>query len=191
MSRRKGRDNFAKQRREPGSFSAIPHIVQQSANYARLSFKAKALLLDLCLQIVHKRHNHNTNGNICAALNTMKPLGWKSADTLDAAEAELLHYGLIEVTQRGNRRHPTLYAVTWDAVSPIEGKPWITATAKPSSKWKIQVEPLPPRRPSKKKKLIPDNWFKRCPIVGLVSFSRNKVIPEEWVSGYPRIGLIV
>ena len=182
---RKKRDNFAKKRRVAGSFSTIPHDVQRCQNYSMLSFKAKALLLDLSSQIVYKKGDYSSNGNICAALKTMKPLGWKSADTLDAAEAELLHYGFLEVTQPGNRRNPTLYAVSWEAISPVEGKPWITATAQPSCKYKVEVKPLLPRRPTKKK-LIPGSLSNRL-IAGLWFFP----IPEDWVNGYPRIGLNV
>ncbi len=175
-----GTRSNSKKRRERGSFVAIPHRVLQSKNYSMLSTKAVKLLLDLAGMIVFRKNGEDTNGNLCAALKTMKPLGWKSSDTLDAAEAELLHFGFIEVTQKGNRRHPTLYAVTWLAISHFDDKSWINSTNAPSSRWRIDVKPMPPRRASEKK-LIPENWATPCPTIGL---------NDQKVSDlYPRIGL--
>ena len=170
----------AKGRREKGSFAAIPHAVLQSKNYSMLSFKAKSLLLDLSGMIVYQKGGEDTNGNLCAAFKIMQPLGWRSPDTLDAAEAELLHYGFIEVTQKGNRRRPTLYAVTWLAISRYEEK-LIAGTNAPSSKWRIEVEPMPPRRPSIKKFDTRGLVF-FDPIVGLKNLMTTIL--------YPRIGLL-
>ena len=160
---------------------AIPHSVLASENYAKLSHKAVKLLIDLSAQIVHRQGKEATNGNLCAALKIMKPLGWKSSDTLDAAEAELLHFGFIEVTQKGNRRHPTLYAVTFIAIDSFDAKPWIKSTNTPSGKWRQKADQLPPRR-YKRKKLIPENWATPYSTIGLVDQIMNSL--------YPPIGLL-
>ena len=172
----------AKNRREHGSFVAIPHSVLRSENYAKLSHKAVKLMVDLAAQIVFRKDQETTNGNLCAAFKIMQPLGWKSSDTLDAAEAELLHFGFIEITQPGNRRNPTLYAVTWEAIASFDSKSWIKPTNAPSSKWKINAEPLPPRR-HQRKKLIPENWVTQYPTIGLIDHFLNIL--------YPPTGLLV
>ena len=176
----RSRLNKAKNRRDGGSFANIPHAVLHSPNYPKLSFKGAKLVLDIAGQVVYRKGGENSNGNLCAALKTMKPMGWKSADTLDAAEAELLHFGFIEVTQKGNRRNPTLYAVTWLAISSFEDKPWIQSTHAPSCKYKIEAGPMPPRRVAGKK-LIPDNWVTPYPTIGLND--------QKVTTLYPTIGL--
>lgn len=172
----------AKKQRESGSFAAIPHRVLQSRNYALLSFKAVKLLVDLSGQIVFRKGGDQSNGDLCAAFSVMRKYGWRSSDTLDAAERELLHYGFIEITQPGNRNNPTLYAVTWLCVSHFENKPWIKSTRAPSSKWKIEVEPMPPRRKPSEKKAIPEDWATPYPILGLSD--------QFLINRYPRIGSI-
>jgi len=170
----------AKGRRESGSFVALPHAVTSSPNYPKLSAKSVKLMVDLAAQIRYRKGGHTTNGDLCAAFKIMRPLGWRSTDTLDAAERELLHFGFIEVTQPGNRRHPTLYAVTWEAVAPIDSKPWITPTSAPSSKWRREVGPLPkkPKKPTMRKKPIPKNWATSYPETGLIVQSASTFSPE-------------
>ena len=53
----------AKGRRETGRFVAFPHAVMKTEDYTGLSYKSKALLLDIALQ-----YNGRNNGDLTVAL---------------------------------------------------------------------------------------------------------------------------
>ena len=53
----------AKNRKETGRFAQLPHVVLNSADYISLSYKSKALLVDLVYQ-----YNGKNNGDLTAAL---------------------------------------------------------------------------------------------------------------------------
>lgn len=128
----------AKNRRESGSFIAVPHTVLNHPNYFRLGSNALRLLWDIAAQVRYAKGRGSTNnGDLSAAWTVMKPRGWKSKDTLEKARAELCHYGWLDVTQQGRPpRIPTLYALTWLPVDEIQRKPWIAPTRAPSNRWK-------------------------------------------------------
>lgn len=73
----------------------------------------------------------------------MEKRGWKSRDTLNKARLELLDKELILVSRHGDRKRPTLYALTFFAIDECRGKLDVKATAKPVSTWRLH-EPLPP-----------------------------------------------
>ena len=52
-----------KNRKETGRFAQLPHVVLNSADYISLSYKSKALLVDLVYQ-----YNGKNNGDLTAAL---------------------------------------------------------------------------------------------------------------------------
>ena len=64
-----------KNRRESGSFIAVPHVVLDSAEYAGLSAKAVKLMIDIYAQF-----RGNNNGDLAAAWTLMEPRGWKSRE---------------------------------------------------------------------------------------------------------------
>lgn len=150
-----------KGRRSAGSFATIPHAVTGSENYRKLTTKAVKLIVDLNAQIRHRKNSDTNNGDLCAAWSLMQPMGWKSKDTLHAAAQELLHYGFLQITQRGNRRNPTLYAVTWEAIGHHDHKPWIVRTTRPSELYKKSV--APPVTARTRKKPNPDHRGKGDP----------------------------
>jgi len=111
----------AKNRRESGRFILIPHAVLTSSDYIGLSYKSKALLVDLAYQ-----YNGRNNGDLTAALGYMQTRGWKRSATLTDAVQELMVANLIIKTREGKFQNPhsrcALYAITWQQIDECEGK---------------------------------------------------------------------
>ena len=129
MSRR-GRERL-KGRAHGGWFFRLPVEVLDSPAYCGLSFKARALLMDLGAQF----RGHN-NGDFTAAWTQMRPRGWKSKDTLRRALLELLEAGLIELTRQGGLHWCSLYAVTWLPIDECGDKLDVKATTVASNLWR-------------------------------------------------------
>ncbi len=100
----------------PGGFAGVPRIVMKTADYRGLSFKAKALLLELSYQFKGKN-----NGNITAALSVLREFGWTRSATISAAIHELLKANLLIRTREGRFVNPgakcALYGVTWQPIN--------------------------------------------------------------------------
>lgn len=121
-------------RRESGTFSLIPHAVQDSANWKRCGGTAIKLLCDLIRQF--KGHN---NGDLTTCRTVMAKSGWKVPETLHFAALELEHYGLIIRTKQGGLQvGPNLYALTWVPVDDCRGKHDHPPTKTPTGDWKIE-----------------------------------------------------
>src|SRR5579862_9296141 len=95
-------------RRESGTFSTIPHAVQDSTNWRTCGGNAIKLLCELVRQF-----NGRNNGDLCASWSVMHKRGWRSPDTVNRALRQLRHYGMIELTRQGGLHAPSLYALTW------------------------------------------------------------------------------
>ena len=134
MSQKK--NPLAKERREAGGFTAVPHVLLRSPVFIGLSAHSVKLLMDMAAQ-----YSGFNNGDLTIAWTVMEKRGWKSRETLNAARKQLLETGIIEMTRMGDRRRPHLYAFTFFAVDDCGGK--VTATDKPSSLWSLNL-PLPP-----------------------------------------------
>lgn len=132
-------------RAESGGYFGIPHAVMESPNYRALSAHARMLLNDLGLQF-----RGANNGDLSAAWRVMQPRGWRSRDTLGRAQAELLHFGLIEKTRQGGMNVPNLFALTWRSIDECHGKLDVAATQKPSRLWQIPQLPMPERKRKKR-----------------------------------------
>jgi hypothetical protein len=122
----------SKGRRESGSFSALPHHILESPQYASLSAPAVKLLLDLFAQ-----YRGNNNGDFCAVWSLMKKRGWRSRDTLAKSIKALLKSGFIIKTRQGGWNLACLYAVTWLAIDECGGKLDVSATRVPDNLWKV------------------------------------------------------
>lgn len=135
-----------KGRRESGTFTAIPHNVQDSANWRQASGTAIKLLCDIARQ-----YNGRNNGDLCASLSVLKPKGWTSPETVTHAARELRHFGFITLTRQGGLYiGASLYALTWHPIHECGGKLDCAATAVASGEWK---RPKPPFiRPAKNRK---------------------------------------
>ena len=132
-----------KGRRESGTFTAIPHAVQDSPNWRRCSATGIKLLCDLARQF-----RGNNNGDLAASLTTLRPRGWTSPDTVTWALRELVYYGLIVLTRQGGLNRPSLYALTWLAIDDCGGKLEVRATHVAGGEWK-QERGEAFRRPSR------------------------------------------
>lgn len=121
--------NFAKTKRERspaytgrdgGGFCALPWSVLDSAVNHRLSFSARALLLDIARQI--DTRGGVSNGKLLCSWPHMEKRGWKSPVTLDKAKDELLAAGFIHETHKGGLRNgASWFAVTWYNLHPADG----------------------------------------------------------------------
>lgn len=111
----------AKNRKETGRFAQLPHVVLNSPDYVGLSYKSKALLVDLVNQ-----YNGRNNGDLTAALGYMQTRGWQRSATLSDAVKELIEANLIIKTREGKFQNPhsrcALYAITWQPIHECEGK---------------------------------------------------------------------
>ena len=124
------RERF-KSRKDTGWFMRIPVEVLDSPGYRALSFKARALLLDLGAQ-----YRGRNNGDLAAPWSWMKARGWKSKDTLRRALLELLASGMIEQTRQGGLHCPSLFAFTWLPIDDCGDKLDVPATSVPSGLWR-------------------------------------------------------
>lgn len=143
--RNRGRDTG---RRESGTFTLIPHAVQDSANWRACSGTAIKMLCDLARQF-----NGRNNGDLCAALALLKPRGWTSPETILNALRELRHYGMIVLTRQGGLNFAGLYAVTWYPINDCGGKLEMAATTTAPSNWKSPTAERfrrPKRKPKQK-----------------------------------------
>ena len=133
-----------KGRLESGSFSMLPHVVQESQNWAQCSYMAIKLLMDLLSQF-----KGSNNGDLSAALSVMKSKGWTRGQTISKAVRELIYYGMIEMTRQGGLHRCSLYAVTWKPIDHCNGKLEVKAINVPSRLW-VNTKP-PYVRPIKKR----------------------------------------
>ena len=132
-----------KGRRENGTYTGIPHAVQDCANWAACTATAIKMLCDLARQ-----YNGGNNGDLCAALSVLKRYGWTHPETVTWALRELRHFGFILLTRQGGRHAPSLYGLTWCAIDECKGKLDSAATTVPPGDWKQPREPFkrPPRK---------------------------------------------
>lgn len=146
-----------KGRKEFGGFSAIPHAVQDSANWCNASPNAIKLLIAIA-----RAYNGKNNGDLCAAFSLMKKRGWSSQTTLDWGLKELQHYGLIQKTRQGDlTKKPSLYALTWLPIDDIGQKLELCSHSPVASGlWKFPVARFDRKtvskgkRPNRRKKMI-------------------------------------
>lgn len=110
-----------KGRKESGRFVGIPFCVLESNDYIGLSYKSKALLIDLALQ-----YNGKNNGDLTAAFAILKKRGWVREATIFTAVKELMVANLIIRTREGKFQNPhsrcALYAITWQPINECFGK---------------------------------------------------------------------
>lgn len=126
LSRLKGRQT------SHGSFSALPHEIFQSAQFARLSPRAVKLLIDMFMQ-----HRGRNNGDLVAAWAVMRTRGWTSKSQLAKALAELEATGWLLRTRQGGINRASLYAVTFLGIEHCNGKLEVKADPKPLNLWRL------------------------------------------------------
>ena len=103
--------------RDSGGFVALPWSVLDCPAYAGLSHPAKALLFEVARQFVR-----DNNGCLLLSRAYLATRGWKSADVIQRAKAELLAGGFIFETVMGHRPNKaSWYAVTWRTLDKLPG----------------------------------------------------------------------
>lgn len=112
-----GRDKKTRTVRDGATFLALPHVVLESAAYRGVNTFARALLIDIAMQL-----KGSNNGRLLCSTAHMKPLGWTSQGTLQKAKADLLSARLLYETVKGQRPHKaSWYAVTWIPLERLPG----------------------------------------------------------------------
>ena len=160
------------EKREPGSYVALPHAVLRSEEFKGLSALACKLLLSLLTQYVG-----DNNGDLCAAWTVMKGVyGWRSKDSLAKALNELQETGFIIKTRQGGRHRASLYAVTWFEIDFCKGKLDLQAPTKRfMGLWKSARAS---DRPSKKVPRPTGQLSTDCPARRGNSSSPSAVVPR-------------
>jgi len=124
-----------KGRKVMGTFTRIPHAVQDSSNWKACGPSAIKLLCD-----VARQYNGRNNGDLCASISVLRPRGWTSPDTLRWALRELQHYGFLTLTRQGGLNCASLYALTWQAIDDCGGKLDCGPTSVASGEWSVPRE---------------------------------------------------
>lgn len=107
----------AAKKRDSGRFIQLPCVVLESAAYRGLNHAARSLLTDLAMQYVG-----DNNGALVACEKYLKPLGWKSNQSVTRALKELQDAKLIQQTRLGMRpNRAAWYALTWLALDDLDG----------------------------------------------------------------------
>lgn len=120
------------------TFVQLFHHVMDSPNYRHMSYRARALLLD-----VLRFYNRRNNGDLAITPKLMRPLGWTSNDQLQKAQMELEHYGFIKRSRQGGRNSCNLFALTFYPIDECGGKHDLAPSSVPSNEWKNE-QPTPP-----------------------------------------------
>jgi hypothetical protein len=103
--------------RDGEGFLALPHIVMDSPAFQALSYPARALLLE-----VGRQYKGGNNGRMLLSRAYLGKRGWKSADVISRAKAELLAAGFIHQTVLGYRPNKaSWYACTWWSLDKLDG----------------------------------------------------------------------
>ncbi len=141
----KWRDRIGRKgRRDSGTFTSIPHAVQDSANWQRCSGTAIKLLLTLARQ-----YNGRNNGDLSTSNGTLARFGYRPSGAINVAKKELRHYGLIVQTRQGGLHRASLYAISWRAIDDCGGKLDLAPTRVAPGDWNQPREPFV--RPTKNK----------------------------------------
>lgn len=114
-------------------FVMLPHHIIDSPNYRQLSYRAKALLVD-----VLRFYNRRNNGDLAITPKLMKPKGWTSKDQLEKATVELEHYGFIKKSRQGGRNRCNLFALTFYPVDECQGKHDLQPATIATHEWKAE-----------------------------------------------------
>jgi hypothetical protein len=139
-----------KGRKLTGTFTAIPHDVQDSPNWRACGGSAIKLVCDLARQ-----YRGNNNGDLCASMSILKQKGWTSPETVHYALLELRHYGMIVQTRQGHLHAASLYALAWHAIDECGGKLDYPATTVAPGNWR-NAPKTRFKRPQKNRKASTD-----------------------------------
>ena len=136
MSRKDQRRNAPAGRSGRGpAFLKLPHWIIQSEEFAALTGSELKMLIDIAGQFTGRN-----NGNLSIEAIRHR---WNSRTTAQAAKEGLLRKEFLLRTRRGGlRMGPDLYAVTWLAIDPCDGKHDYPAEKVPSHAWSKSKRPV-------------------------------------------------
>lgn len=154
-----------KNRKELGSFLALPHEMLSSPAYISLSNKAVKCLIDISAQYKGKN-----NGDLSCTIKLMSDRGWSSKSQLALARDELLEKGFIVYARRGGRNKCSLFAITWQPIDECKGKLDRPSTTTSLGYWKDGANP---EVVSKKLKPVPRIAGQCTPNSGAVTKINN------------------
>ena len=117
-------------------FAGVPVRCLESQHYIALSYRAKALLVELAFQ-----YNGFNNGNLSITPKLLKPRGWPSHRTIYTTRDELEQRGWIVTTRFGGRNNCSLYALTYQAIDDCNGKHEAKPSNRPLDFWKLGRNP--------------------------------------------------
>lgn len=103
-------------RRDGSGFTALPHIVVDSAGYRLASHTARSLLVDLA-----RACTGSNNGAIWLSRAAREAIGWGSESTYRAALADLIDCGLLVETRKGGRNLAAWFGLTWRDLDVVAG----------------------------------------------------------------------
>jgi hypothetical protein len=107
----------SKAKRDGDRYVAVPHVVLDSPSYRALSHTARSLLLDIARQ-----YTGTNNGRLVACAKYLRPLGWKSHDTVSRALVELKEASLLIETRLGMRpNRAAWFALGWYTLDDTKG----------------------------------------------------------------------
>lgn len=107
----------SKDKRDGDRYVALPHVVIDSPSFRELGHPARALLIDLARQ-----YTGTNNGRIVACAKYLKPLGWRSNDTVTRALTQLKDAGLLVETRMGMRpNRAAWFALGWYQLDAVTG----------------------------------------------------------------------
>ena len=112
-----GKDRHAGGKRDGSGFVALPKVVLTSSGYRAASHTSRSLLVDIASQ-----YTGTNNGRLVACDKALKPLGWKSHDTITRAVRDLVDCGLLFETRKGMRPNKAAwYALTFQSLDAAAG----------------------------------------------------------------------
>ncbi len=126
-----------------GRFAGLPHAVMDSMAFAGATYPARSLLFELIRQ-----HTGRNNGHFQLAWGWLRRRGWKSADVVQRAKAELITRQLAIKTRLGGlNAGPDLWAVTWLPISDYVELTEVSAKTYHPGAWHFLNPPMPiPKR---------------------------------------------
>lgn len=107
----------AKDKRDSGPFSVLPHHVLNSPGWRSAGHTARSLFPDILMS-----YNGRNNGKLTATQDAMAAKGWRSPGVLSQALKELVACGLLVQTRQGGFPNKTTwYALPFQDLDQTDG----------------------------------------------------------------------
>ena len=145
-----------------GAYSAVPHMLLDSAAFIGATDRAKSLLYALMRQ-----HNGSNNGRLQLTDKWLAIRGWPSKELNAKARAELIERDLIVQSRWGGLNSGcNWYALTWLPISNFTGLEISAASFHQGAWGDCKLPATARRRPPQKRDAPPDNRGRATPTTG-------------------------